>query len=185
MAKITGETASNAINNGANGAAAGGSVGGPWGAIIGGAVGAGGSLLGGIMGSNAEEEAYKRRLKAYNNMIKKATGLQTEGETAFNNIINTQNPYLNVIGQDLKNNTNDVLNAGRNQINAGLSQQGIRGGQAGTLLARSVGDMTKQANQDYNQMMYGDINQNRQLQAAYNQAKALAGINAGLQEFQG
>ncbi|MBO7713183.1 MAG: hypothetical protein J6S85_06405 [Methanobrevibacter sp.] len=176
--------ATDTINGGANGAGAG-SVAGPWGAIIGGAVGAGSSLLGGIMGSNAEEEAYKRRKQAYDNMIKRATGLQTEGERVFNNIVNNPNPYLNQVAYDLKNNTNDVLNAGRNQVNAGLAQQGIRGGQAGTLLARSVGNMTNQANQDLNNMMYQDIANNRNLQAAYNQAKALAGINASLQEFQG
>lgn len=173
-----------AVDKGGQGAAAG-SVAGPWGAIIGGAVGAGSSLLGGIMGSNAEEEAYKRRKQAYDNMIKRATGLQTEGERVLNNIVNNPNPYLNQVAYDLKTNTNDVLNAGRNQVNAGLAQQGIRGGQAGTLLARSVGNMTNQANQDLNNMMYQDIANNRNLQAAYNQAKALAGINASLQEFQG
>ena len=185
MAKITGQTAENAVNNGAQGAAAGGSVGGPWGAIIGGAVGAGGSLLGGIMGSEAEEEAYKRRKQAYDNMIKRATGLQTEGEQAFNNIVNNPNPYLNQVAYDMKNNQNDVLNSGRNQLNAALTQQGLRGGQAATQLARGIGNMTNQANQDLNQMMYSDSANNRQLQAAYNQAKALAGINASLQEFQG
>ena len=118
-------------------------------------------------------------------MIKRATGLQTEGERVLNNIVNNPNPYLNQVAYDLKTNTNDVLNAGRNQVNAGLAQQGIRGGQAGTLLARSVGNMTNQANQDLNNMMYNDIANNRNLQAAYNQAKALAGINASLQEFQG
>lgn len=173
-----------AVDKGGQGAAAG-SVAGPWGAIIGGAVGAGSSLLGGIMGSNAEEEAYKRRKQAYDNMIKRATGLQTEGERVFNNIVNNPNPYLNQVAYDLKNNTNDVLNAGRNQVNAGLAQQGIRGGQAGTLLARSIGNMTNQANQDLNNMMYQDIANNRNLKAAYEQAKALAGINASLQEFQG
>lgn len=176
--------AADAVDKGGQGAAAG-SVAGPWGAIIGGAVGAGSSLLGGIMGSNAEEEAYKRRKQAYDNMIKRATGLQTEGERVLNNIVNNPNPYLNQVAYDLKNNTNDVLNAGRNQVNAGLAQQGIRGGQAGTLLARSVGNMTNQANQDLNNMMYQDIANNRNLKAAYNQAKALAGINASLQEFQG
>lgn len=155
------------------------------GEIVGAGVSALGGALGGIAGSNAEEEARKRRLKAYNNMIKKANATQEEGEQAFGEVVNTQNPYLKVIGQDLKNNTNDVLNAGRNQLNASLSQQGIRGGQAATQLARGIGSMTTQANQNLNQMMYGDINQNRQLQAAYNQAKALAGLNAGLQQFQG
>ena len=184
MAKKVGDIATDVTEKSGEGGAAGSSFG-PWGALIGGAAGGTSALLGGIMGSNAEEEAYKRRKQAYDNMIKRATGLQTEGERVFNNIVNNPNPYLNQVAYDLQNNTNDVLNAGRNQINAGLAQQGIRGGQAGTLLARSVGNMTNQANQDLNNMMYQDIANNRNLKAAYNQAKALAGINASLQEFQG
>ena len=144
-----------------------------------------GSIAGGLMGSNAEEEAYKRRKAAYDSMIKRANEAQTAGETSFYNNVNTQNPYLNVIGQDLKNNTNDILNSGRNQLNASLAQQGVRGGQAATQLARGIGNMTTQANQNLNQMMYSDINQRNNLKAAYDQAKALAGLNAGLQQFQG
>lgn len=176
--------AGNAIEAGGQGAAAG-SVAGPWGAIIGGAVGAGGSLLSGIMGSNAEEEAYKRRKRAYDSMIKRATNVQTAGENALFSSLNKQNPYLNQMAYDLQTNTNDVLNAGRNQVQAGLAQQGIRGGQAGTLLARSVGSMTNQANQDLNNMMYDENQQRKALAEAYNQAKALAGLNATLQEFKG
>lgn len=157
--------------------------------VVGEIVGAGlstiGGAIGGIAGANAEEEARKRRLQAYNSMIKKANATQTEGEQAINDIVNNTNPYLAIMGQDLKNQTNDVLNAGRNQLNASLSQQGIRGGQAMTQLNRGIGNITNQANQNLNQMMYGDINQNRNLKAAYNQAKALAGLNAGLQQFQG
>lgn len=157
--------------------------------MIGEIIGAGlstlGGAIGGIAGANAQEADYRRRREAYDQMLKKANATQQEGEQAFNNIVNTQNPYLNVIGNDLKNNTNDVLNSGRNQILAGLSQAGVRGGQLATQLNRGIGNMANQANQNLNQMMYGDINQNRNLQSAYNQAKALAGLNAGLQQFQG
>ena len=144
-----------------------------------------GSIAGGLMGSNAEAEAYARRKKAYDAMIKRANEAQNAGEQAFYNNVNTLNPYLSVIGNDLRNNTNDVLNAGRGQIQAGLAQQGIRGGQAATQLNRGIGNITNQANQELNQMMYGDYANNRNLKAAYDQAKALAGLNAGLQQFQG
>ena len=184
MAKGTNDIAVDVTDKSGQGAAAGSSFG-PWGALIGGAAGGTSALLGGIMGSDAEEAAYKRRKQAYDNMIKRATGLQTEGEQAFNNIVNNPNPYLNQVAYDMKNNQNDVLNSGRNQLNAALTQQGLRGGQAATQLARGIGNMTNQANQDLNQMMYSDSANNRQLQAAYNQAKALAGINASLQQFQG
>ena len=114
-------------------------------------------------------------------MIKRATDVQTAGENALFSSLNKQNPYLNQMAYDLQTNTNDILNAGRNQVQAGLAQQGIRGGQAGTLLARSVGNMSNQANQDLNNMMYNDIQQRKALAEAYNQAKALAGLNATLQ----
>ena len=156
------------------------------GAILGSsAIGTIGSIAGGLLGGNAEENAYNRRRKAYDEIIKKANQVQNVGEKSFYNTVNTQNPYLQMIGQDLKNNTNDVLNSGRNQLNASLAQQGIRGGQAMTQLNRGIGNMTNQANQDLNQMMYGDEQQNRNLKMAYEQAKALAGLNAGLQQFQG
>lgn len=148
-------------------------------------LGALGSIAGGLMGSNAEAEAYKRRKMAYDTMIKRANEAQTAGEQAFYNNVNTLNPYLSVIGNDLKNNTNDVLNSGKNQIQASLAQQGIRGGQAMTQLNRGIGNITNQANQNLNQMIYGDYANNRNLKAAYDQAKALAGLNAGLQQFQG
>jgi len=153
------------------------------------AVGGGMSMLGGLFGGMAQgqanEEMYRRRKQAYDEMINRANQTQQAGESAFNDVVNTQNPFLKVMGQDLKNNTNDILNQGRNQLQASLTQQGVRGGQAATQLARGIGSMTQDANRDYNQMMYGDYNQNRNLKAAYEQAKALAGINAGLQQFNG
>ena len=184
MAKGTNDIAVDVTDKSGQGAAAGSSFG-PWGALIGGAAGGTSALLGGIMGSDAEEAAYKRRLKAYNNMIKKAQGYQTEGEGVLNNIVNNQNPYLNQVAYDIKNNQNDVLNTGRNQLNTALAQQGLRGGQAAIQLNRGIGNMTTQANQDLNNMAYDEAQQIRNLQAAYNQAKALAGLNASLQEFQG
>ena len=156
--------------------------------FLGEVIGAGASLIGGALGgisqANAAQANYKRRKKAYDEMIARANQTQNAGENVFNSIVDTQNPYLNLIKQDLQNENNEVLNAGRNQLNAALSQQGVRGGQAATQLARGIGNMATSANRDLNQMMYDDTAYNRNLKAAYNQAKALAGVNAGLQLFQ-
>lgn len=155
------------------------------GEIIGAGLSTIGGALGGIAGANAQEENYRRRKRAYENMLKNANQAQNQGEQAFNEIVDSQNPYLNVIGQDLKNQTNDVLNAGRNQMLAGMTQAGIRGGQLATQLNRGIGNMATSANQSLNQMVYNDLLNNRNLKANYNQAKALTGLNAGLQQFQG
>lgn len=153
--------------------------------IIAGALSAGGSALSGIAGANAEEEAYKRRKRAYDNLIKKADDTQQTGEQAFYDVVNNPNQYLGTMQKQLNDNTNKSLNMYRNQLLAGLSQQGLRGGQAMTQLNRGLGNVANQANQDLNTMLYNDANQNRQLKMAYEQAKALAGLNAGLQQFQG
>ena len=155
------------------------------GEIIGAGISTIGGALGGISGANAQEAAYNRRRRAYDSLIKKADDVSQAGEQAFYNNVNTQNPYLNIIGNDLKNNTNDILNSGRNQMLAGMSQAGLRGGQLATQLNRGIGNMATQANQNLNQMMYSDYNNRNNLKAAYDQAKALAGLNAGLQQFQG
>ena len=136
------ETIQSTFNGAGNGAAIGGQTGGGYGALIGGIVGAAGGLASGIMGSNAEEEAYKRRKKAYESMLKRATEVQTEGEGAFNNLVANPNSYLGVMQRQLNDNTNKDLNMGRNQLNLALAQQGLRGGQAATQLNR--GPMFKQ-----------------------------------------
>ena len=149
-------------------------------------ISAAGSALSGLnQGAAAEEEAYKRRKRAYDNLIKRADTTQQEGQQAFYDVVNNPNPYLAVMQRNLNDNTNRDINLYRNQLNTALAQQGIRGGQAATQMARGLGNVTTQANQDLNTMMYNDQQQNRNLQAAYNQAKALAGLNAGLQQFQG
>lgn len=155
------------------------------GTIIGSGLGVAGNIVSGIAGANAEEEARKRRLEAYNNMIKKANETQQQGEQAINDVVNNPNAYLKQANQDIIDQNNQALNAGRNQLNASLSQQGVRGGQAATQLARGIGNMTQQANQNLTQLNYNDLAQRNNLKAAYNQAKALAGVNAGLQQFQG
>lgn len=148
-------------------------------------ISAAGSALSGLNQGAAQEEAYNRRRRAYDSLIKKADQAQQTGEQAFYDVVNNPNPYLAVMQRNLNDNTNRDINLYRNQLNTALAQQGIRGGQAATQMARGLGNVTTQANQDLNTMMYNDQNQNRNLKMAYEQAKALAGLNAGLQQFQG
>lgn len=148
-------------------------------------ISAAGSALSGLNQGAAQEEAYNRRRRAYDSLIKKADQTQQTGEQAFYDVVNNPNPYLAIMQRNLNDNTNRDINLYRNQLNTALAQQGIRGGQAATQMARGLGNVTTQANQDLNTMLYNDQQNNRNLQAAYNQAKALAGLNAGLQQFQG
>lgn len=154
-------------------------------ALIGAGISALGSVAGGLMGGSAEESAYKRRLEAYNEMIRRAKGLMDTGEKAFYNNVNNPNTYLNVLNRQILENTNKSLNNGAKQLQTNLALQGIRGGQAGTLLARGIGDMTQTAMNNLNQMNYDDEAQRRNLKASYDMAKAQIGNNAYLSQFGG
>lgn len=156
-----------------------------WGAVIPALINTAGSIAGGINQANAEQENYKRRRKAYDDVIKQAIQYYNEGQNAFYNDVDTPNSYLGVMQRQLADNTNKALNMGRNQLNTALAQQGIRGGQAGTQLARGIGNMVNDANQNLTNLNYQDEAQRRNLRTAYDMAKAQAGINAGLQQFQG
>lgn len=154
-------------------------------AIIGAGISVLGSMANGIMGGNAEEDAYKRRLSAYNEMIKRAKGLQNTGEQSFYDNVNAPNTYLNILNRQILENNNKTLNSGARQIQSNLALQGIRGGQAGTLLNRGIGDMTQNAMDTLNQLNYDDEAQRRNLKASYDMAKAQIGNNAYLSQFGG
>lgn len=149
-----------------------------------------GGLAGGIMGGNAQSAAaelsqsqFKKRQKAYEEMLKRAQATQTAGESALTGLTSQPLSELGTMRQDILNQTNDVLNAGSRSLQANLAQAGLRGGQAGTQLARGVGSMTTQANQDLNKMIYDEATQRRLQQMAYEAAKAQAGTQANLQVF--
>lgn len=157
-------------------------------------IGGGSSLLGGIAsgiaGSNASNAALDQskwatnlRKKAYDEMLARAGTTATEGESALSGLTGTQLPELAQMKEDVLNNNNQALNQGASQLQASLQQAGLRGGQAGTQLSRGIGSMTQTANQDINKMIYDEANQRKQLQAAYEAAKAQAGTQANLQQF--
>lgn len=154
-------------------------------ALIGAGISVLGSMANGMMSGNAEESAYKRRLDAYNEMIRRAKGLQDEGEQAFYNNVNAPNTYLNILNRQILENNNKTLNNGARQLQTNLALQGIRGGQAGTLLNRGIGDMTQTAMNNLNQLNYDDEAQRRNLRASYDMAKAQIGNNAYLSQFGG
>lgn len=146
-----------------------------------------GSLLGGQAAGQASlaqsKWAMNLRKKAYDEMLGRAGATATAGESALSRLTGTQLPELAQMKQDVLNQNNQALNQGASQLQASLQQAGLRGGQAGTQLSRGIGSMTQSANQDINKMIYDEALQRKQLQAAYEAAKAQAGTQAGLQQF--
>jgi len=155
------------------------------GTIIGSGLGVVGSIAGGLLGGDAEKKAYQRRLQAYNEAIKRGQETQQAGENNLYNITDSSLPELQQLQDNLVNQENQALNSGAKQLQANLSQAGLRGGQLATQMARGIGNMTNDANNNLAQLKYDDANQRRNLKSAYEMAKAQAGTNAYLQQFQG
>jgi hypothetical protein len=82
---------------------------------------------------------------AYRNAYQ-TTGNQYEtGQKNLASLYDTAAPELGVLEQQALTGQAKELQQGTSQLNANLAQQGVRGGQAATQLARGVGDMTKNA----------------------------------------
>ena len=81
--------------------------------------------------------------------------------------------------QDMIAGNKESIGAGASQIQAGLAQQGVRGGQAATQLSRGVGSMALQGQRDINQMIAQEEARKRALQGAYQSQKAIQGYGAG------
>lgn len=152
------------------------------GAILGGA----GALLGGIASGIGSSSAAKtsaaqskwqteQRLKAYNQMLGRAGGLASAGETGFLNEANSMAPEVLQRQQDIMSGQAEDLSNYNQQLQASLAQQGLRGGQAAIQLKRGIGEQAKSASQDINQLLAQDAMQRQAQRMAYQQQKAQIG----------
>ncbi len=180
------------------------------GALLGSAaIGATGSIMGGKAQAKSSEEAAKQSLqatreqiaenarqfgitskfaqdtqaarqKAYEEAISRGAGQMGEGEAGFMADVNTANPELAQQQADILSGNAKGLQQASGQMSANLASQGIRGGQAGTLLGRATGEMGTAAQKDINAMRYTDAATRAAEKRAYEAAKAGRGQVATL-----
>lgn len=131
--------------------------------------------------SGFEKENEAARIAAYQNSLK-AGGADLakyggEADTAFN----TENPELSTMESDIASGNAKQLQQGASQMAANLATQGVRGGQAATLLNRGTGEQAIAAQKDVNQMKYSDAATRAAELRAYKAALAQRGQAASLQ----
>lgn len=169
--------------------------------VTGNLIGAGMSAAGNMMGANAQANAAKEGLKeqryqfdktfkfekenseyrkaAYRKALEQGrTDLGTFGTAALSEM-DKENPELDQMEEDISAGTADQLQQGTAQMGANLAMQGVRGGQAATLMNRGTGAQAIQAQRDVNEMKYGDAAQRAAEKRAYLAALAKAGQSAG------
>ena len=120
------------------------------------------------------------RKAAYQNMINAGSTQQQQGENQLMSETSNAPPELLQAEQDIQNRTAEGIQAGQNQMQANLAQQGVRGGQAATQLRRGVGEMAIGGMRDVNQMKADDAARRQSLRAAYLASKASQGGQAAL-----
>lgn len=125
----------------------------------------------------ADEEARK---KAFMDAITRGGGQMQAGESALLSSLANPNSQLAQQEADIRSRESEELNNAAGQINANLAAQGVRGGQAATIAARSLGSMGNQALRDVNQLKYTDEAERQQALRAYMAAKAQRGQAATL-----
>lgn len=96
-----------------------------------------------------------------------------EAEPQFQNEANTQLPELAQIKQDVLDENTEAQRANRRQIEATMARQGVRGGQAAILENRALGEQSRDALRNINQLAYNEAANRQNARLNYYNQKAL------------
>ena len=125
------------------------------------------------------------KMNAYQAALQSGGTQMKAGENDLTAEAGSQNPEIGQMEGDIATNNAKMLQQGAGQMGANLAMQGVRGGQAATLLNRGTGEQAINAQQDINKMKFQDAATKQNLLMAYNAAKAGAGQRATLPSFGG
>ena len=123
---------------------------------------------------------FDTRQSAYNQSVATGSAQMIKGEQGLMDSINGANPELSAMSNDIANGNARALQQGAGQMSANLATQGVRGGQAATLLNRGTGSQAVSAQENINQLKYQDSATRAAQLRAYQAAKAQAGQSATL-----
>jgi len=127
-----------------------------------------------------EMDMFNARRGAYNDLINRGRGDMQAGETAFLNEANTQLPELQTMQNDMLSGNAAALNQGSAAMRANLATQGVRGGQAATLMNRGAADMAVNAQRGMNEMAFNEAAQRASERRAYQSQKAHMGQSGSM-----
>lgn len=143
--------------------------------FFGGAGAARGSASEAKRAAEEEQRRYEARKAAYQDMINRSKGDFTTGEQAFTQEATTALPELQTMEQQAATLGSQALQDTAGQMQLGLAQQGLRGGQAATQLRRGLGEVGKGTQQNINKMKFDEANQRAGERRQYQSGKAARG----------
>ena len=117
------------------------------------------------MGNALEQRAEKYDQKLQNQF--------NEAEPQFQEEANTQLPELQNLINDIATQNTETQRGDLRRINAILAQQGVRGGQAGILANRAMGETSRDTLRDINKLAYDEAANRQQSRLNYYSNKAM------------
>jgi len=130
------------------------------------------------LGSTEHQQSLDRA--DYESALGRGQNQLAQGEQSLVGESGQINPELGRMESDIATGNAKELQQGAGQMAANLAGQGVRGGQAATLINRGTGEQAIGAQKDVNQMKYNDISQKEADLRAYMANKARAGQTATL-----
>lgn len=114
----------------------------------------------------------------YLNAVNRAAEGSRGGESGFLAANQAPNQYLDEYSSAIKNNSTAAQELARKQMAASLAQQGVRGGQAATIMGRSLGELNRNLGNDLTSLRYNDEQSRKKALQDYYSQKSLAGSQA-------
>jgi hypothetical protein len=100
-------------------------------------------------------------------------GNYEEGDRQFNQEANTPLAELSQMQNDITQQATDAQQNNNKEYQAQLAEQGVRGGQASTLLGRQTGQLNRELNYDVNKLGYDEASNRQNARLNYTGQKAL------------
>jgi hypothetical protein len=128
--------------------------------------------------TNAASTAYERAMQQLNESLNRAKETTAEGESQFLSSIDSGMPEIEQMRKDIASQSTDAQRQNRLQTTLALKNEGVRGGQAATLLNRSSGDISQKLGMDVNKLAYEDAARRNNAKSAYYGNKAASGTSS-------
>lgn len=126
------------------------------------------NYLNGIIGDMANQ--LEQRAEKYDQKLQNQFN---ESEPQYQEEANTQLPELQKLMEDVATQNTETQRGDLRRINAVLAQQGVRGGQAAILANRALGETSRNAMRDINQLAYNEAANRQNSRLDYYSKKAL------------
>ena len=140
-------------------------------------LGLGANLIGSFGKAEQKKMEEERKQKAYRKALNQALGIYEKGESDF--LSETEKPLeeLEELKKSIGEQSTEEQQSAAGRIKQDLASMGVRGGQAGTLLARRTGDIAKSGMRDILGKTYEEALGRRKKKADYLASKAKSGMS--------